>query len=1065
MKKNRHKVLTRIGCCLAVVWGLMAVCLTGYATPIVLSQTSGQDSLRVEVKGVTSDSAGVLPNVTVTLKGNPKIGTASDQNGRFILMVPNRTSVLEFKMVGYETQEVSVGSGTDLHVVMVPAASDLDEVVVVAFGTQKKQDVVGAVSTVNPSDLKIPASNLTTAMAGQIAGMIAYQRSGEPGADNADFFIRGVTTFGYKKDPLILIDGVEMSPRELARLQPDDIASFSILKDATATALYGARGANGVILIATKSGKEGQVVINVRAENSISAPTKNVELADPITYMRLHNESVLTRNPLASPPYEQRKIDNTIAGINRYVYPATDWQKELLKDFTMNQRINLSASGGGKVANYYLSGTFNQDNGILKVDGRNNFNNNVNLKTYALRSNVGINMTPTTQAMVRLAGTFDDYIGPVRGGEEVYREIMRTNPVLFPPYYEADEANSHVNHILFGNYGTDASYLNPYANLVKGYREYSNSRMDAQFELKQDFGFVLEGLSARALFNINRTAYFDVTRQSNPFYYMIGRYDRFEDQYVLAPLNETEGTEYLNYTPGARDVFSSTYLETAVAYNRTFAEKHDVNATLVSILRNSLSGAVTDLQRSLPFRNAGVSGRFTYSYDGRYYAEFNFGYNGSERFHRSQRFGFFPSAGIAYNVSNEPFWEPLSSAIPLLKLRATYGLVGNDAIGSEYDRFFYLSNVNMNAAERTAAFGLLSEYSRSGVLVTRYANPDITWERAKKTNVGLEMNIGKSLTVEADYFAERRSNILMTRESIPSTMGLTADIRANVGEASARGIDGSLNYSASFGNTAWLKVRGNYTFATSRFEVYEEPIYNESYLSHVGWPLSQQWGLIAERLFIDEAEVENAPRQNFGQYMGGDIKYRDVNGDGQISNLDMVPIGHPTDPEIIYGFGASLGIHRFDLSFFFQGSARSSFWIDGQATAPFINYYYPNETLSGVPTNALLKAYADSYWSEDNRNSYALWPRLSPTVIENNVQRSTWFMQNGAFLRLKQAELGYTLSDRTLKSLGISNARFYVNGLNLFALSAFKIWDVEMAGNGLGYPVQRVFNLGVHITL
>src|SRR5690606_19343081 len=472
MKKNRHKVLTRIGCCLAVVWGLMAVCLTGYATPIVLSQTSGQDSLRVEVKGVTSDSAGVLPNVTVTLKGNPKIGTASDQNGRFILMVPNRTSILEFKMVGYETQEVSVGSGTDLHVVMVPAASDLDEVVVVAFGTQKKQDVVGAVSTVNPSDVKIPASNLTTAMAGQIAGMIAYQRSGEPGADNADFFIRGVTTFGYKKDPLILIDGVEMSPRELARLQPDDIASFSILKDATATALYGARGANGVILIATKSGKEGQVVINVRAENSISAPTKNVELADPITYMRLHNESVLTRNPLASPPYEQRKIDNTIAGINRYVYPATDWQKELLKDFTMNQRINLSASGGGKVANYYLSGTFNQDNGILKVDGRNNFNNNVNLKTYALRSNVGINMTPTTQATVRLAGTFDDYIGPVRGGEEVYREIMRTNPVLFPPYYEADEANSHVNHILFGNYGTDASYLNPYANLVKGYREY-----------------------------------------------------------------------------------------------------------------------------------------------------------------------------------------------------------------------------------------------------------------------------------------------------------------------------------------------------------------------------------------------------------------------------------------------------------------------------------------------------------------------------------------------------------------------------------------------------------------
>ncbi len=1065
MERNRQKISALARWVLAWGVGLTVVCLKGYATDLVSFQALAQDSLRVEVKGVTMDSTGVLPNVTVTLKGNPKVGTASDQNGRFILMVPSKASILEFKMVGYETQEIIAGSSANLNVVMKPSASDLDEVVVVAFGTQKKQDVIGAVTTVNPSDLKVPASNLTTAMAGQIAGMIAYQRSGEPGADNADFFIRGVTTFGYKRDPLILIDGVEMSSRELARLQPDDIASFSILKDATATSLYGARGANGVILIATKSGKEGQVVINVRAENSLSAPTRNVELADPITYMRLENEAVLTRNPLASAPYEQRKIDNTLAGSNPYVYPATDWQKELLKDYTMNQRVNLSASGGGKVANYYLSGTFNQDNGILKVDGRNNFNNNVNLKTYALRSNVGINLTPTTQATVRLAGTFDDYTGPIRSGADVYREIMRTNPVLFPPYYEPDEANSHVNHILFGNYGTDASYLNPYANLVKGYREYSNSRMDAQFELKQDFGFVLKGLSARALFNINRTAYFDVTRQSNPFFYMVGRYDRFTDQYALAPLNETTGTEYLNYTPGARDVYSATYLETAIAYQHSISEKHDINATLVSILRNSLSGAVTDLQRSLPFRNAGLSGRFTYSYDGRYYAEFNFGYNGSERFHRSQRFGFFPSAGIAYNISNEAFWEPLSSVIPLLKFRATYGLVGNDAIGSEYDRFFYLSNVNMDATNRSATFGLLSEYSRSGVLVTRYANPDITWERAKKTNIGLEMNIGKAFTIEADYFAERRSNILMTRESIPSTMGLTADIRANVGEASARGIDGSLNYSASFGNDMWLKVRGNYTFATSRFEVYEEPKYNESYLSHVGWPLSQQWGLIAERLFIDEAEVQNAPRQNFGEYMGGDIKYRDVNGDGQISNLDIVPIGHPTDPEIIYGFGASFGIRHFDFSFFFQGSARSSFWIDANATAPFVNYYYPNETLSGVPNNALLKAYADSYWSEDNRNSYALWPRLSPSVVENNLQRSTWFMQDGAFLRLKQAELGYTLPDRTLKSLGISNARFYVNGLNLFALSAFKIWDVEMAGNGLGYPVQRVFNLGIHITL
>lgn len=1017
------------------------------------SSTVLQDPIGTEVKGIVRDSLGVLPNVTITVKNNSKIGTTTDPNGRFIIIVPEKETTLVFQMVGYEPQEVSIENNTNIDLILKASAGVLDDVVVVAFGKQRKQDVIGAVSSVNPSDLKIPSSNLTTALAGQISGMIAYQRSGEPGADNADFFIRGVTTFGYKKDPLILIDGIEVSGRDLARLQPDDIASFSILKDATATSLYGARGANGVILITTKEGKEGKISINLRVENSLSAPSRNIKLADPITYMRLGNEAVLTRNPLAPQPYAQSQIDNTIAGGNSFVYPVTDWQEVLFKDYTLNQRLNLSASGGGKVASYYLSGTFNQDNGVLNVDGRNNFNSNVNLKTYGLRSNININMTKTTEVIVRLSGNFDDYIGPIDGGADIYNQVMHANPVRFPAYYEPDEAHSHVKHILFGNYGTNAMYLNPYANLVKGYKEYSNSRMDAQFELKQDFGFLVEGLTGRALFNTSRSSYFDVTRQYMPFFYTVGGYDRLTDSYSLSALNETTGKEYLNFQGGGKDVLSSTYLETALNYQHTFGEKHDLNATLISILRNSLTGNAGDLQRSLPFRNAGISGRLTYSYLSRYYAEFNFGYNGSERFYKTQRFGFFPSAGIAWNISNEKFWEPISPVVSLLKLRATYGLVGNDAIGSEYDRFFYLSNVNMEAGGMGASFGTLSDYNRSGILVSRYSNPDITWEKAKKTNIGFEMSLKNKLTVEADYFHEYRSNILMTRASIPPTMGLSAEVRANVGEASSQGIDGSLNYTDYFGPDFWIRARANYTFATSQFKVYEEPQYEEQYLSRVGYSLSQRWGYIAERLFVDDKEVANAPKQNFGEYMGGDIKFRDVNGDGQITTRDQVPIGYPTDPEIIYGFGISTGYKRFDLSFFFQGSARSSFWIDPAATSPF-----NNET-------QLLKAYADSYWSEDNRSSYALWPRLSPTVNWNNAQPSTWFMQNGDFLRLKQAEIGFTLPARTLETLHIENARFYVNGLNLFSLSSFKLWDTEMGGNGLGYPVQRVFNLGLHITL
>lgn len=389
-----------------------------------------------------------------------------------------------------------------------------------------------------------------------------------------------------------------------------------------------------------------------------------------------------------------------------------------------------------------------------------------------------------------------------------------------------------------------------------------------------------------------------------------------------------------------------------------------------------------------------------------------------------------------------------------MKLRGTYGLVGNDAIGSDYDRFFYLSNVNMNSADRGAQFGIPgSYYYRDGVLVTRNANEDITWEIAYKTNIGFELGLfDDAFVMEADYFREHRTNILMDRTSIPTTMGLTATERANVGEARSQGVDGSIVYNTTFGKSVWLKARANFTFATSEFLVYEEPNYADSYRKHVGHPLSQQWGLIAERLFIDDADVANSPVQSFGEYKAGDIKYRDVNRDGKITEEDMVPIGYPTDPEIIYGFGVSSGYKNFDFSCFFQGSARSSFWIDAENTSPF-----NNET-------QLLKAYADSHWSEDNRDLYALWPRLSPTVNKNNSQMSTWFMRNGNFLRLKSVEVGYTLPASLLKKMRLSNARIYVNGTNLLCFSKFKLWDVEMGGNGLGYPIQKSYNLGLTVS-
>jgi TonB-linked SusC/RagA family outer membrane protein len=1022
---------------------------------------SNSEQQKKIISGTVKDDTGLpLPGVTVVVKGTT-IVTITKNDGTFSIEA-NPTDKLVFSFVGMESQTIDVGDQKTINVQLHEIANELEEVAVVAFGTQKKESVVASISTISPEDLKIPSSNLTNSLAGRVGGLISYQRSGEPGQDNAEFFIRGVMTFGYKVDPLILIDNVEMTTTDLARLQPDDIANFSIMKDATATALYGARGANGVILVNTKSGKEGKAKINFRLENSLSQPTKNIEFADPVTFMRLHNEAALTRDPLSPLPYSQSKIDNTIAGTNPYMFPATDWQEMLMKNYAMNQRANISVAGGGNIARYYVAGGFTRDNGILKVGGTSNFNNNIKLKTYNLRSNVNINLTKTTELIVRLNGSFDDYIGPVHGGTAMYEMIVRSNPVLFPAYFPASQKPS-TQHIMFGIalYVSDVLYVNPYAVMVRGYKEYSRSRMLAQLELKQNLDIITQGLSFRSLMNTNRYSYFDVSRYYTPYYYQAATYDQRTNEYKLLPLNETQGSQSLTYKEGLKEVSSSFYLEAILDYNRVFGKKHAVNGLLVSTMRQLLEANAGSLQLSLPQRNLGLAGRATYSYDSRYFAEFNFGYNGSERFSKSHRFGFFPSAGLAWSISNETFWAPLKKTISNLRLRATYGLVGNDAIGDKNDRFYYLSNVVSGA---NVQFGTDWGYSRPGISITRYANEDITWEISRKGNIALELGLFNKLKVEAEWFHEYRTKILMTRAYVPASMGLAAQTRANVGEASGQGVDLSFDYSHFFNKDLWIQGRGNFTYATNRYELYEEPLYAESYRSREGHPIRSQWLYMAERLFVDEQEVANSPRQ-FGDYMAGDIKYRDVNRDGKITTADMVPVGYPTVPEISYGFGISTGYKKWDFSFFLQGTARESFMISVNNTAPFLdNYNFQYGGVSYRSNNQLLKAYADSHWSEDNRDLYALWPRLSTTTITNNTQMSTWYQRDGSFLRLKQVELGYTFAGLA-KRAGMSNLRLYLNATNLFCWSKFKLWDPEMAGQGLGYPIQRVFNIGLFVTL
>ncbi len=1014
---------------------------------------------------VTDENNLPIPGATVAVKGTQN-AVMTDLDGKFSLKINEGDKILAVSFVGYESTEVLILTKSVFEVNLKPSMEGLKEVVVVGFGTQKKTSMVSSITTINPKELKGPTSNLTNMLAGRIAGMVAYQRSGEPGRDNSDFFIRGLGSFGSgSSNPLILIDGIESTSTDMARLQPDDIDTFSVLKDAAAAAVYGARGANGVVLITTKMGKDGITKFSFRSETRMSSNSRNFNFADNITYMRLANEAVRTRNPLLGDIYSQSKIDRTIAGDDPYLYPSNNWIDELIKDYTVNQGYNISVSGGGQKARYYVAGTYNVDNGVLKVDGLNNFNSNIKLRNYSLRSNVDMTLTPTTKAIVRLYGQFDDYNGPVGGGARIFNLSMWSNPVAFAKVYPSSYL-PYIEHPLFGGAlsgGTTGSILvNPYAEMVRGYQVSKASTIQAQVELHQDLKELTPGLTARAMGYVKRYSYFDVSRQYNPFYYQ-SFISPVTGELELDVLNDggpgsvgTVGTEFLNYAQGRKDLDSRIYLETAVNYNRTFNEKHAVSGMLVNLLSSYEQGNSGTVESSLPARNQGVSGRFTYGFDSKYLAEFNFGYNGSERFAQGNRYGFFPSFGLAYHISNEKYWEPIKDVVTNFKIRTTYGLVGNDKIGNTIDRFFYLSSVTIGDGNYGSAFGEQYGYYQPGVSIQKFANNKIGWEESKQINLGMDLELFKSLNFVVDIYKQNRTNVLQDRSFIGATMGLTYEPFTNFGEIESKGMDVAVTYNKQFNNDWYTQLRGNFTYATNKIKVFDELSFPEemAYRSRIGQNFNRNYGYIAERLFVDQNEVDNSPTQ-FGDYSGGDIKYRDVNRDGEITEADKVPIGNPTSPEIVYGFGGTVGYKKFDFSVFFQGVARTSFFINPENIAPFV--------LNGPYQNNLLDVVAQDHWSEDNRDLYAFWPRLSNTFVENNNQVSTWWMRNGAFLRLKTIEAGYNAPEAFTSKIGIKGLRIYFSGNNLAVWSKFKLWDPEMGGSGLGYPIQSVYNLGLKV--
>ena len=997
------------------------------------------------VAGTVISSADNQPIVgaNIYVEGT-NVGTTTDAGGNYKLTVPASAKTVTVSFLGYDTKKISV---RDIHlfklITLADASNKLEDVVVVGFGVQKKESLVGAVQSVKPSDLQTSSSNLSTSFSGKIAGVIAVQKSGEPGADGANFWIRGISTFGSGQSPLLILDGVEITNQMLNNIPPETIESFSVLKDATATALYGSRGANGVMIITTKNGRDSEkMTINLRAEFGASAPTRVPKVADGITYMETFNEARTTRGE--KPYYSNEKIMGTKLGLDPYVYPNVDWYDMLFKDCTFNQNFNFNMTGGAKKIDYFLNASVYNENGIMRKPEASKFDTNINAQKYLFQANVSADATKTTRVSLKMNTQLHYRHAPIQSVSDLFAYAMTGMPCEFPATLPGEESDTFVR---FGtnNAWNSGFFTNPYAQLCRGYGEQFRVHFTSALTVNQNLDFITKGLSATGMATFYNRVYSAVYRSFTPFMYQLTDYNIDEaGNYSYTSNSTNTGTTYLGTTRG-KDGYRELAFQAKIDYARTFG-KHDVGATIV-YMQKERNMNISDEQEyaALPYRQQGLAGRVTYGFDKRYLFEANFGYNGSENFAAGKRFGFFPSVAVGWVISNEPFWKGIKEQVNLFKLRASYGLVGNDVISKDYaDRFPYLTTVDMGQGYDVY---IGNNFERKyGPILSVYGNPNATWEESRKLDIGVEIGLFDSLNIIFDWFKEKRSGIFMQRTSLPSTFGMSGITPwANIGKVDNSGVDISVDYNKAFSKDLILSLRGTFTYAHNEIVEMDEPKYKWAYQYKAGHPINSIQCLIAEGLFRDEEEIASSPSQDIYAttypIRPGDVKYRDLNDDKIIDDNDMCWTGNPTVPEIIYGFGFSLKYKGFDCSAFFQGQGKVS----------IIMYNYHPFATAATPGSGLMQWIADEHWSEDDPNPKALYPRLSPLWNNNNTKASTLYVRNGKMLRLKTAEIGYTYK----------KMRVYVSGTNLLTFAPFKYWDPEKgSGNGLGYPLQRTYNLG-----
>jgi TonB-linked SusC/RagA family outer membrane protein len=1019
----------------------------------------------IYVSGTVKDAKGeALIGVSITIKDVPGMGTVTDLDGHYKLkMEPYHTLV--FTYIGYETKEVLVKDQHTVNIIMKEAAANaLNEVVVTGMGTQKKLTVTGAVTNVDIAQLKqYSTSNLSNALAGNVPGIIAMQTSGQPGQNTSEFWVRGISTFGANSSAYILVDGAERN--SIDDINIEDIASFTVLKDASATAIYGSKGANGVILITTKHGQAGKVNISAKIESSYNARTITPKFVDGITYANLINEANVTRNK--GVVYQPEELALIRSGLDPDIYPNVDWEKVILKPGAGSYRANINMSGGGSTARYYISIAYTDDQGMFKTDRilRKDYDTNADAKRWNYRVNTDVNLTKTTLVSVGVSGSLQMQNSPglgnaANGNYNLWGELFGYNALLTPVVY----SNGYIPAMGTGDPNNPTVMMNPWVESTQtGYNEIWINNIQTNINLDQNLDFITKGLHFVGRFGYNTDNQNEIDRH------------RWPELWKALNRNSTTGQINWQHLKDASDMVQTSgsigdrydFVDLLLSWDHSFAKLHNTGVTMRYTqderMNSNAQNIGSDIRNGVAKRNEGLAGRFTYNYALRYFFDFNFGYTGSENFAPGHRWGFFPAFSGAWNIGEEKFVKKHIKWIDLFKIRYSHGKVGNDNLGDN-NRFPYLYTIsgsttgyNWGTSDYTHWFG--------GTHYTQMASPYVTWEIATKNDLGTDISFFDGhFSATLDYFSEKRTGIYMVRNFLPEITGLESAPSANVGSVSLKGFDGNFAFKEKVGMVG-VTFRGNMTYSKNKVlnEDEENQVYAYQYLS--GYRVNQQRGLIALGLFKDYDDIRNSPKQQFGVVQPGDIKYKDINGDGVVDRNDQVAIGATSTPSLIYGLGASVTWNGFDFNFQFQGAGKSTFPIMGKCVWAFSANQWGN-IYQGLVDNRWISRDISGTAATENPN--ASYPRLSYGGDNNNQQTSTFWMRDGRYIRLKNLDIGYTLPKILTNKMHLTSLRLYVTGTNLLTWSPFKLWDPEQGPSnayGENYPLVKSFTIGMTLNL